>query len=89
MTFADSSESRFLRSPLSIVSAPWDGSQLYVGGGSVTINGASCHSSLDALNPATGAFVWRTCVAGHLTAGITEVPGCLSRGSPWMEKWCS
>ena len=27
-----------------------------------------------------GAFVWRTCVSGFMTAGITEVPGVLIEG---------
>jgi outer membrane protein assembly factor BamB len=61
----------------SIVSAAWDGSMLYVGGGNTTINGASCTGSVDALNPATGAFVWRNCVGSHMFAGITAVPGVI------------
>ena len=64
-------------SPLSIVSAAWDGTRLYVGGGNATINGASCYENLSALDPSTGAFIWRDCVPGSMTAGITEVPGLL------------
>jgi hypothetical protein len=67
-------------SPLSIVSAVWDGSQLYVGGGHVTINGTACSGSIDALDPATGAFVWRNCVAGQMTAALTMVPGVIVEG---------
>ncbi|HLN43629.1 MAG TPA: IPT/TIG domain-containing protein [Acidimicrobiales bacterium] len=66
--------------PLSIVSASWDGSQLYVGGGNTIINGVSCYENISALNPATGAFIWRSCVQGSMTAGITEVPGVLIEG---------
>jgi len=69
----------------SIVSAAWDGTQLYVGGGTTTVNGAACTGSIDALVPATGAFVWRTCQTNTATpgmyAGITEVPGVLVEGT--------
>jgi outer membrane protein assembly factor BamB len=70
----------------SIVSAAWDGTNLYTGGGvaSTLINGVSCSGSnngtINALNPATGAFVWRTCQASNMYAGITEVPGVLVEG---------
>jgi hypothetical protein len=63
--------------PLSIVSASWDGSQLYVGGGNTVINGVSCYENISALDPATGNFIWRKCVQGSMTSGITEVPGLL------------
>ena len=63
--------------PLSIVSASWDGSRLYVGGGNTIINGVSCYENISALDPATGAFIWRSCVQGSMTGGITEVPGVL------------
>jgi len=66
--------------PLSIVSATWDGTRLYVGGGNAMVNGTSCYENISALNPATGAFIWRTCVPGSMTAGITEVPGVLIEG---------
>jgi polyvinyl alcohol dehydrogenase (cytochrome) len=65
----------------SIVSASWDGSRLYVGGGNTTINGTSCPASLDALNPSTGAFVWRSCQASHMFGGITVVPGVVVEGN--------
>jgi hypothetical protein len=65
----------------SIVSAAWDGTNLYVGGGSTTINGSSCTASLDALNPSTGAFVWRNCQPSHLFGGITAVPGVIVEGT--------
>ena len=65
----------------SIVSASWDGTNLYVGGGNTTINGTSCQGSLDALNPSTGAFVWRSCQPSELFAGITVVPGVIVEGT--------
>jgi outer membrane protein assembly factor BamB len=64
-------------SPRSIASATWDGTRLYVGAGGTTLNGTSCYGNLSALDPATGAFVWRTCVPGFMSAGITVVPGVL------------
>jgi outer membrane protein assembly factor BamB len=66
--------------PLSIVSAAWDGSTLYVGGGNTIINGTSSYENISALNPATGAFIWRDDIQGSMTSGITEVPGMLIMG---------
>ncbi|HLI74343.1 MAG TPA: PQQ-binding-like beta-propeller repeat protein [Acidimicrobiales bacterium] len=65
----------------SIVSAAWDGSTLYVGGGNVSINGTNCTGSIDALDPATGAFVWRSCESNHMFASITVVPGLVIEGT--------
>ena len=65
----------------SIVSASWDGTNLYVGGGSTIINGTSCVGNLDALNPSTGAFVWRSCQSSQLYGGITAVPGVIVEGT--------
>jgi outer membrane protein assembly factor BamB len=65
----------------SIVSAAWDGSTLYVGGGTTTINGVDCAGSLDALNPATGSVIWQDCESAEMYAGITEVPGVLVEGT--------
>ncbi|HEY7138106.1 MAG TPA: IPT/TIG domain-containing protein [Acidimicrobiia bacterium] len=67
-------------SPRSIVSASWDGKYLYVGGGGAIINGVSCYGNISALDPATGAFVWRSCQTSFMTAGLTEVPGLLIEG---------
>ena len=66
-------------SPRSILSAAWDGKYLYVGGGSAIINGAGCYGNLSALDPATGAFVWRSC-QDFMTGGITEIPGMIIEG---------
>jgi outer membrane protein assembly factor BamB len=67
-------------SPRSIVSASWDGKYIYVGGGGATINGVSCYGNISALDPSTGAFVWRSCQTSFMTAGLTEVPGLLIEG---------
>ncbi len=64
-------------SPRSIASASWDGTRLYVGAGGVTLNGTSYFGNLSALDPATGAFLWRTGVPGFMSAGVTVVPGVL------------
>ena len=68
-------------SPLNIVSAAWDGSRLYVGGGGTIINGSFCFESLAALNPATGGYIWSTCANGEMNSGITEVPGVVIMGT--------
>ncbi|HEY2599660.1 MAG TPA: PQQ-binding-like beta-propeller repeat protein, partial [Candidatus Dormibacteraeota bacterium] len=65
----------------SIVSASWDGTNLYVAGGNTTINGAGCQGNIDALNPSTGAFVWRSCQSSEFFGGITVVPGVVVEGT--------
>jgi hypothetical protein len=67
-------------SPRSIVSASWDGKYVYVGGGGAIINGTSCYGNISALDPDTGAFVWRSCQTSFMTAALTEVPGLLIEG---------
>jgi polyvinyl alcohol dehydrogenase (cytochrome) len=64
-------------SPRSIASAAWDGSRLYVAAGGTTLNGTSYFGNISALDPATGAFLWRTGINGFMSAGITIVPGVL------------
>jgi hypothetical protein len=64
-------------SPRSIASAAWDGKYLYVAAGGVALNGTSYFGNISALDPTTGAFVWRTGVLGFMSAGITLVPGLL------------
>ena len=61
----------------SIVSAAWDGSRLYVGGG----NTSSCTGTIDALNPNSGAFVWQSCQSSHMFAAITAIPGVVVEGT--------
>jgi PQQ-like domain len=56
--------------------AAWDGTTLYVGSHGATVNGKSCAGSLNAVNPATGAFIWRHCMTGGAIYGaIMAVPG--------------
>jgi polyvinyl alcohol dehydrogenase (cytochrome) len=64
-------------SPRSIASAAWDGTRLYVGAGGTTLNGTTYYGNISALDPATGAFDWRTGVTGFMSAGITVVPGVI------------
>jgi polyvinyl alcohol dehydrogenase (cytochrome) len=65
----------------SIISAAWDGSTLYVGGGTTTIGASICAGSIDALNPATGAFIWQACQSVQLYAGLTAVAGVVVEGT--------
>ena len=48
-----------------------------MGAGGATLNGTSYYGNISALDPATGAFLWRTGVSGFMSAGITVVPGVL------------
>jgi len=64
-------------SPRSIASAAWDGSRLYVAAGGVTLNGTTYFGNISALDPSTGAFLWRTGITGFMSAGVTVVPGVL------------
>lgn len=60
----------------SISPAAWDGHTLYVAGGKTTISGSSCKGNVSALNPATGAFIWRHCLTdGPVLAAVTLAPG--------------
>jgi len=62
----------------SISPAAWDGTTLYVAGGSTTVGSTSCAGSVDALDPATGQPLWRYCaLIGPVLGGLTEVPGLL------------
>lgn len=65
----------------SISPSAWDGSTLYVGGGSTTIGGVSCAGGLRALNPANGALIWEHCMgAGPVLGASTAVPGLVVVG---------
>lgn len=64
-----------------IASSAWDGTQLYVAGQATTINGTSCTGSVNALNPANGAFIWRVCqTSGSTLCPIVTSPGLLMIG---------
>lgn len=62
----------------SISSAVWDGSRLFVAGGITTINTVSCGGSVRALDPATGNFLWETCLPKTVMGAISEVPGVIA-----------
>lgn len=53
----------------SISPSAFNGSTLFVAAGNTTINGTSCTSSISAIDPATGAFVWRRCLTTGATLG--------------------
>jgi polyvinyl alcohol dehydrogenase (cytochrome) len=56
--------------------AAWDGRNLYVASGNTSINGGSCQGSLRKLDPATGDFLWQTCLHdGPVLGAVTAVPG--------------
>jgi outer membrane protein assembly factor BamB len=60
----------------SISPSAWDGATLYVAAGTTTINGTTCDSSVSAINPATGAFVWRDCLTtGPVLGAVLASPG--------------
>jgi|GEM_PF-484105 len=60
----------------SISPSAWDGTTLYVAAGNTTINGATCTSSVSAMNPATGAFEWRDCLtSGPILGAVVASPG--------------
>lgn len=70
----------------------WDGNYLYVAGGHANISGTSCQGtnnegSLQALDPATGSFIWRDCFpSGNVLGAVTAVPGVAVVGAgPTME----
>ena len=61
-----------------ISSAVWDGSRILVAGGSTTINGVACGGSIRALDPATGSYIWQTCLKKTVLGALTEVPGVIA-----------
>lgn len=70
----------------SISPSAWDGSTLYVAGGSTTIGGTSCKGGVRAVNPATGAFKWEHCMmSGPVLGAVSAVPGVVVIGEgPWI-----
>ena len=64
----------------SIAPAAFDGTTLFVAGGTTTVNGQSCSGSLNALNPATGAFEWQDCLGGSVLSAVVEAPGIVVTG---------
>lgn len=60
----------------SISPAAWDGTTLYVAGGTTTVGSTSCAGSVDALDPATGQPLWHDCeLGGPVLGGLMAVPG--------------
>lgn len=57
--------------------AAWDGSRLYVGSTSTTIDGKFCYGSVREVDPATGAYRWQRCLstAYRVMAPLIVVPG--------------
>ena len=59
-----------------VASSAWDGEHLYVAGDATRVNGHRCAGSVRALDPATGRFIWQTCLKGGTPeAGLTAVRG--------------
>jgi outer membrane protein assembly factor BamB len=55
-----------------VAPAAFDGTTLYVGGDATN----SCAGSVNALNPSTGAFIWRHCFTdGYVLGGVTAASG--------------
>jgi outer membrane protein assembly factor BamB len=56
----------------SISPSAWDGSNLYIGGGSTTISGSSCKGSVRKVDPDNGNFLWQHCMgAGPVLGSVT------------------
>lgn len=65
----------------SISPSAWDGTTLYVAGGNTTINSQNCQGSVRAVNPATGAFIWQTCLTdGPVLGAVSAVSGVIVVG---------
>ena len=58
-----------------IAPSAWDGRVLYLGGPAGTINGKSCAGSLQAVNPATGGYLWRDCLGSSVLGAVMAIPG--------------
>ncbi len=52
--------------------AVWDGQRLFVSGPGVSIGGTSYGGSVSEVNPATGAYIWRTGLSGAILGTPTE-----------------
>jgi outer membrane protein assembly factor BamB len=61
-----------------IAPSAWDGSAIYVGGNSTTINGATCNGSVRALDPATGTFIWQRCLGSPVLGAISVTRGVVA-----------
>ena len=60
----------------SVSTSAWNGNAILAGGGIITIKGNSCAGSLQAIDPATGAFKWQDCFTNGAVMGpVIGVPG--------------
>jgi hypothetical protein len=70
----------------SIAPASFDGTSLYIGGGTL----GTCASELAALNPATGAPQWQDCTNGPIIGGVVTAPGVVVAGAgPYVNVFAS
>jgi outer membrane protein assembly factor BamB len=66
----------------SIAPAAWDGTTIYVAGGTTSIGGVNCAGGVRAFNPANGALRWQRCLQdGHVLVAVTAAPGIVSVGA--------
>lgn len=66
----------------SISPSAWDGTTLYVAGGSTTIGGVTCAGSVRAVNPSTGAYLWERCLTtGAVLGAVDASPGLVIVGA--------
>ena len=47
-----------------VASSAWDGERLYVAADATRVDGHRCGGTVRALDPATGRFIWQTCLKG-------------------------
>jgi outer membrane protein assembly factor BamB len=67
----------------SISPSAWDGTTLYVAGGSTTVGGIACAGSVRAVNPATGTYLWERCLTtGPVLGAVSASPGLVVVGTP-------
>lgn len=66
---------------VNISSSAWDGTTLYVAGAAASINGQKCQGNLRALNPTSGAVLWKVCLKGVVYNPVMAVPGLIETGS--------
>jgi outer membrane protein assembly factor BamB len=65
-----------------ISSSSWDGTTLYAAANITTINGTTCTSTVSAINPANGSYIWQNCLnTGPQWAPVMTVPGLVIVGS--------
>jgi polyvinyl alcohol dehydrogenase (cytochrome) len=64
-----------------IAPAAYDGSRLYVAGGTGVISGQTCAGSLSALDPSTGDPIWQDCLQGRVLGAVLSAPGVVEVGA--------